>query len=164
MPCTSCAESNGVSQNVHGPKPSLTQMTFPQFKQFGAAASRGCRAPIQLQRRLAAGSMRDVFVDISSARIAESRVDSVDEAPCIDCPPVSVTFVVVAFFGAGDAFRDGFWEALREEELDLVLNSEIREPAAEGGGRVIGACTAAGLAESEGPSLTTALCDDLCAI
>jgi len=95
-----------VLQNVHGPRPSLTQITLPQFRQFGAAASRGCRAPMQLQRRFAAGRSREEFVDISSARMAESSVESVDDAPCIDCPPVNVTFVIVVFLGAGDAFRE----------------------------------------------------------
>jgi hypothetical protein len=83
-------------------------MTLPQFKQFGAAVRRGWRAPIQLQRRFAAGRRREELVEISRARIAESRVESVDDAPCIDCPPVKVTFVFVVFLGAGDAFRELF--------------------------------------------------------
>jgi hypothetical protein len=34
----SLALRRGELQKVQGPKPSLTQMIFPQFKQFGAAS------------------------------------------------------------------------------------------------------------------------------
>lgn len=159
MPWTSCAERRGVLQNVQGPRPSLTQITLPQFRQFEAAANTGWRAPIQLQRLFAAGSMRDVFVETSSARMAESRVERVEEAPCMDCPPVRDTFVFVDFFGAGEDVRETFCEALRDEELDLDLKSDIKEPAAEGGGRTTGACTAAGFEERAEPLLGVVLCE-----
>lgn len=41
----------GWPQNVHGPKPSFTHMTFPQLRQFGAAARRACLVAMQLQAR-----------------------------------------------------------------------------------------------------------------
>jgi len=119
---------------------------------------------MQLHRRFAAGRRSEEFVDISRARIAESRVESVDDAPCIDCPPVSVTFVFKTFLGAGEAFLELFWEALREEEEDLVLNSDIKEPAAEGGGRATGACTAAGFEDKEAALLGVPVRDGLCVI
>jgi len=56
----------------------------------------------------------------------------------MDVPPVMFTFV---FEGAGDDVR----EALREEAALLDLKSEIRVPAAEGGGLGIGAWMALGL-------------------
>lgn len=138
MPCISTALSSALPQNVHGPKPSLTHMTFPQFKQLGTAASRGCRVPIQLHFRFSL-SCKVPFVLISSVRIAASSSVSTVDAPCMDVPPVMLTFVRV---GAGEAVR----EALREALLLLGFReSDIREPAAEGGGRGVGACTASGL-------------------
>lgn len=56
----------------------------------------------------------------------------------MDVPPVMFTFV---FEGAGEEVR----EAFLEEELLLDLKSEIRAPAAEGGGLGIGAWMASGL-------------------
>jgi len=66
-------ERSGVPQNVHGPMPSLTHMIFPQFKQFGAAARRGCRVARHVQRRAAGEELeREGLVCTSRVRIAES--------------------------------------------------------------------------------------------
>jgi hypothetical protein len=138
MPCTSIALSNGDPQNVHGPNPSLTHITFPQLKQFGAAASKGWRAPIQLHFRFSLSICKELFVEISRLRIAASSSLITEEAPCMDVPPVILTFVLD---GAGEEVR----EAFLEEELLLDLKSEIRAPAAEGGGLGIGAWMASGL-------------------
>lgn len=62
----------------------------------------------------------------SSERIAESRSDRVDAAPCILVPPVMLTFVLE---GAGDA-------ALDDLALDVTGGesmSEMSGPEAEGG-------------------------------
>lgn len=84
MPWISRADNSGVPQNVHGPKPSLTQITLPQFRQFGAAARRGWRVAMQLHFREAEEGSKEVLVLISSVRIAESRAESVVEEPCMD--------------------------------------------------------------------------------
>jgi hypothetical protein len=57
------------------------------------------------------------------------------EAPCIDVPPVMLTFV---FAGAGEVVRDVALEA----GVLFDLKVEIREPAADGGGRGLGALVA----------------------
>jgi hypothetical protein len=137
MPCTSTALSKGDPQNVHGPSPSFTHITFPQFRQFGAAVSRGCRAAPQLHFRFSLSS-KVLFVLISRLRMAASSSFNAVDCPCMDVPPVMFTFV---FEGAGEDVR----EMLRDEELLLVLRSEIRVPAAEGGGLGIGAGMASGL-------------------
>ena len=72
---------------------------------------------------------------ISRLRIAASSSVRTVEAPCIDVPPVILTFVVFDGPGTGEAVP----EALREEELLFDLKSEIRVPAAEGGARGVGA-------------------------
>lgn len=77
---------------------------------------------------------------ISSVRIAASSSVKTADAPCIDVPPVILTFVLL-LFGDGEVVRDAF----REEGLLLDLKSEISEPAAEGGGFGVGAWTASGL-------------------
>jgi len=72
------------------------------------------------------------FVLISRLRIAASSSESTAEAPCIDVPPVMLTFVF-ELEGAG--------EEVREVGIDFaVLKSEIRGPAAEavGVGWVLG--------------------------
>ena len=61
--------------------------------------------------------------------MAESRAVSAVEAPCMGVPPVMFTFV----FGAGEEIREV--GAL----LGAGFGSEIRCPAAEGGGRGVGA-------------------------
>jgi len=74
---------------------------------------------------------------ISRLRIAASSSESTAEAPCIDVPPVMLTFVF-ELEGAG--------EEVCEVGVDFeVLKSEVRGPAAEGGGRGMGAWMAAGL-------------------
>jgi hypothetical protein len=97
MPWTSAGVNNGVPQKVQGPNPSLTQITLPHCRQFGAAASKGCRVATQLQRRAAALLLAasEGLVLISSARIAWSRSASAVEEPCIGVPPVMDTLVVV---------------------------------------------------------------------
>lgn len=137
-------DRRGCEQNVQGPRPSLTQTIFPQLRQFGAAARRGCRVAMQLQRRLALSEGEDVilgFVWISRVRMAESRSLIVDDWPCIGVPPDRFTFV----FGPGEDVR-----------LEGDLKSEIRRPAADGGGfgdasrdevvdAALGSCNASGL-------------------
>jgi len=59
------------------------------------------------------------FVEISSARMADSKSFSSEEAPCMGVPPVIFTL----------AFACGFGEEVREG-----LRSDINGPAAEGGG------------------------------
>lgn len=73
-----------------------------------------------------------LLVDISRERMAASSSVSTVDAPCMDVPPVMLTFVA---FGAGEEVREG----TREEEEDFVLKSEINVPAAEGGGLGVGA-------------------------
>lgn len=92
---------------------------------------------MQLHFLFAGSEEGEEFVEISNVRIAASRSERAVEAPCMAFPPVIITFV----FGAGEALREGFWEAAREEEVDLDFfpKSDIRVPAAEGGGRGIGA-------------------------
>ena len=79
----------------------------------------------QLQRRLAVSEAvdeeREGFVWISRVRIAESRSLRVVEAPCMDVPPERLILV----FGAGEEVR---------EEVRTSGRSEMRLPAAEGGG------------------------------
>jgi hypothetical protein len=67
------------------------------------------------------------LVLISKLRMAASSSLSAADPPCIDVPPVMLTF---AFDGAGEVFRD----VPRDVGALFVLRSEIREPAAEGGG------------------------------
>jgi len=76
---------------------------------------------------------------ISRLRIAESSSERMVEAPCMDVPPVMFTFV---FEGAGEDVREAFREA---GVLLEVLKSDIKVPAAEGGGLGVGAWMAAGL-------------------
>jgi len=74
---------------------------------------------------------------ISRLRIAASSSERTPEAPCIDVPPVIFIFV----FELGGAGED-----VREVGFDFeVLKSEIRGPAADGGGLGMGAWTATGL-------------------
>ena len=79
----------------------------------------------QLQRRLAVSAgvveERAGLVWISRARIAESRSLRAVEAPCIGIPPDRLILVL----GAGEGVRD---------EVLTLGTSEIREPAADGGG------------------------------
>lgn len=82
---------------------------------------------------------------ISRLRIAASSSVRTVEAPCIDVPPVILTFVVFDGPEAGEAVP----EALREEELLFDLKSEIRVPAAEGGARGVGAWSAEGFESRE---------------
>lgn len=92
---------------------------------------------MQLHARCAAGNKRLEFVLISKLRIAASNSESTEEAPCIDVPPEMLTFI---FEGAGEEVRD--------VGVDFeVLKSDIKDPAAEGGGLGMGAWTAAGLAD-----------------
>lgn len=72
------------------------------------------------------------FVLISKVLMAESSSERTVDAPCMDVPPVMLTFVLL---GAGEEVR----ELLREEDVLFVLKSEISEPAAEGGGLGMGA-------------------------
>jgi hypothetical protein len=117
----SCALNKAELQKVHGPMPSFTQIIFPQFKQFGAASSKGCLVAMQLHFRLLLSCEARVgFVWISSALIADSRSFSAVEAPCIGVPPVTLTFAFAfgfvsdiswpgSFFvvgGAGETARD----------------------------------------------------------
>jgi hypothetical protein len=123
-----------VPQNVHGPNPSLTQITFPQVRQLGAAASSGCRVAMQLHAR-AALSVREGLVCTSRDRIALSSSVSDVLAPCMGVPPVIFTFVLC---GAGEEVRE--FEALFEALFALdVLKSDINDPAADGGARGVGA-------------------------
>jgi hypothetical protein len=92
---------------------------------------------MQLHARWAAGRRRLLFVLISRLRIAASSSESTAEAPCIDVPPVMFT-LVLELEGAGEEVRE-------VGVLFEVLKSEIRVPAAEGGGLGVGACMATGL-------------------
>lgn len=83
-------------------------------------------------------SSNDAFVLISNVLIAESSSERTVDAPCIDVPPVMLTFVLL---GAGEEVR----ELLREEGMLFDLKSEIREPAADGGGFGTGAWIASAL-------------------
>ena len=130
---------------MQGPKPSLTHITLPQLRQLGAAARRGCRAPMQLHFRLEL-SWRVLLVLISRVRIAASSSFKIIEAPCMDVPPVIFILVcLVGFDGAGEAVR----ELVREEGLLLLLKSEIKGPAAEGGALGVGAWITDGWDERE---------------
>jgi hypothetical protein len=97
--------------------------------QFGAAAKRGWRVAWQLQRRAAKLSLFVGLVWSSRERIAESKAVRAVEAPCMGVPPVMAILV----FGAGEEVR--VTGALR----DVGFGSEIRRPAAEGGGFGMGA-------------------------
>jgi hypothetical protein len=115
------AERMGLLQKVQGPRPSLTQMILPQFKQLGAASRRAWRWAMHVQRRRAFSSAegaREGFVCTSNSRIADSRSFRAVDWPCIGVPPEIVTLV---FPLAGDAERDD------------GLESDISRPAAEGG-------------------------------
>lgn len=135
MPWISRADRRGVPQNVHGPKPSLTQITLPQFRQFGAAANKGWRVAMQLHFREAAEGRRDVLVLISRVRIAESRAERVVEEPCMDWPPVMVTLVCLGLGGGCEGVGFDFG----------LCRSDIRAPEAEGGGFGVEDWVAAGL-------------------
>ena len=69
------------------------------------------------------------FVWASRVRMAESRSERVDDAPCIGVPPERAIFV----FGAGEPVREFGWE-LRRDVWRMLGRSERRGPAAEGGG------------------------------
>jgi len=104
---------------------------FPQFMQFGAMSSRGCRVAMQLHLLFSFSAVvfeeeRLGFVWISRLLMAESRSESVVEAPCIAVPPVILTLV----FGAGEAF----FEVCDDAALRGDRASDIKAPAAEGGG------------------------------
>lgn len=124
---------------MQGPRPSLTQITLPQFRQFGAAASRGCRAATQLHRREAMPEAElEVCVGlvvISSWRMASSRSERAVEAPCMGVPP-AIEILVAAFLpllGPG--------VEVREAGFDLgfgLPRSETNVPWADGGGFGVG--------------------------
>jgi hypothetical protein len=82
-------------------------------------------------------SNNELFVLISNVRIAASSSVNTEEAPCIDVPPVILTFVLL---GAGEEVRELF----RDVGVLFALKSEISEPAAEGGGLGVGAWMASG--------------------
>ena len=67
--------------------------------------------------------------------MAESRAVRAVEAPCIGVPPVMFTFA----FGTGEDVR------VVGALLGTGFTSEMRWPAAEGGGRGVGAWIAAGV-------------------
>ena len=123
-------ERSGVSQNVHGPRPSFTHTIFPQLRQFGAMVSNGWRVAMQLHLRFARSAADCEFeasvglVCSSRDRMAESRSERVFPAPCMLVPPVMLTFVLV---GAGDAVRGV------DDRDDGGSTSEIKGPDAEGG-------------------------------
>lgn len=122
-------ESSGVSQKVQGPKPSFTQTILPQAKQFGAAASSGCREAWQSQRREEVSlEANEGLVCSSSARMAESRSMREVEAPCMGVPPERGMVVL----GKGEEEREEGWEEGREEVRTLG-REDMRVPAAEGG-------------------------------
>ena len=73
IPCISDELRRGCPQKVQGPRPSFTQIIFPQFRQLGAVARRGCRVDMQLQAREGEEG-RVGLVCCSSERIAESYV------------------------------------------------------------------------------------------
>lgn len=89
---------------------------------------------MQLHFRFSVSSIRELLVEISRLRIAASSSLSAEDAPCMDVPPVMFTFV---FEGAGEEVREAFREV--EVELLLDLKSDIKVPAAEGGGLGMGA-------------------------
>jgi hypothetical protein len=96
--------------------------------------------------------------------MAESRLERVEDAPCIAVPPEMLTLV----FGAGD----GFLEDCAEAAFLGLSESDISGPAAEGGGFdvigfvvaaassvISGICVASGgLSRSARFSATTSLC------
>lgn len=141
----------GLPQNVHGPSPSLTQIIFPQFMQFGAMLSNGCRVAMHVQRRFAvsaavfADAVSEGLVCNSRLLIAESRSDKVVLAPCMAVPPEILIFV---FAGAGEEVREVLVEAGRESEINGPeadgggLGETVREAVVDLG---IGNCTASGL-------------------
>lgn len=129
----SLGDSNGLRQNVHGPRPSLTQMILPQLRQLGAAARRGCRVALQSQRR-AEMSLILGLVCSSRERMAESSSVRAVEAPCMGMPPVMFTLVL----GAGEEVREA--GAL----FEVGLKSDMRWPAADGGVRDVGGWVTAG--------------------
>lgn len=110
---------------MHGPKPSLTHITLPQLRQFGAAAKRACLVAIQLQAREA---LESVGVDaFSRVWIKASSSERFLEELLMGVPPVIVTFA-----GREDG-REG--EDVRVfGALAGLGRSEIRRPAADGGG------------------------------
>lgn len=90
---------------------------------------------MQLHFRFSLDGSMELFVLISKLRMAASNSLITDEAPCMEVPPV---MLILVFEGAaGEEVR----EAFREELLLLDLKSEIRVPAAEGGGFGVGALT-----------------------
>jgi hypothetical protein len=86
---------------------------------------------MQLHFRLSLSS-KVALVLISSVLMAASSSERTVDAPCIDVPPVMLTFVLL---GAGEDVR----ELLRELDVLFGLKSEISEPAADGGGLGMGA-------------------------
>ena len=67
--------SNGEWQNVHGPRPSFTQIILPQERQLGAAVRRGWRWALQvhfLSAMVEVEEEREDWIWSSRARIAES--------------------------------------------------------------------------------------------
>lgn len=141
----------GELQNVHGPRPSFTQMIFPQLRQFGAASRIAWRWAMQLHFRRLLSWASEGLVWISSSRMADSRSDNAVDWPCIGVPPAME--ILVLGFAAGDAER--------EFGLDV---SEIRRPAADGGSFGVvalegtfelppeagkGSCSASGVADRE---------------
>src|SRR5699024_4858507 len=91
-----------VPQNVHGPSPSLTQITLPHDWQFGAADCKGCRVATQLHRRAAGSPVARGLVESSRVRMAESRSVRAVEAPFMGVPPAMEIFVA----GLGVEVRD----------------------------------------------------------
>ena len=166
----SSALSRGLPQKVHGPRPCLTQMILPQFMQLGAMSRSGCRVAIQLHLRFSSSAAELAeednvgFVWTSKLRMAESRSDSVEDAPCMAVPPE----ILILVFGAGDGFLDDCAEAA----FLGLSESDMSGPAAEGGAFAViefvvaaassvisGICVASGgLSRSARFSATTSLC------
>ena len=123
MPSLSSLLMIGLPQNVQGPKPSLTHITFPHDKQFGAAASKGWRVAMQLHARSALDCV--LGEPLSRVLIKASSSDRFLEAEDIGVPPISVTFACCLFAGLELLVLGA--------EAGFGLGSDIRRPAAEGG-------------------------------
>lgn len=123
---------------MQGPNPSLTQITFPQLRQFGAAARSGWRVAIQLQARLA---LDDASLDPDSrVLINASSSDKDVEAEDIGTPPLRCTLPS----GWACRLKPLLGELERvvgvECECGFGFGSPIKRPAAEGGRRGGGVC------------------------
>lgn len=92
----------------------------------------GCRVAIQLHFRFSFSAAefavdKDGFVWISRLRMAESRSESADDAPCIAVPPEMLTLAL----GAGDAVLEELVEVALGFRGDKL--SDMSDPAADGG-------------------------------